>query len=63
MAPCNRKSVLLSGDTPSSEGMLTRYKLVVEEQAFPKSSASSGLSETFLASDNDNIINKYWVNM
>lgn len=36
------------GDTPTCEGMLTRYKVVVEEQAFPKSSASPGLSGTFL---------------
>lgn len=37
------------GDTPSCQGMWTRYKVVVEEQAFPKSSASPGLSGTFLA--------------
>lgn len=49
MVTCNRKSLLDEVRLHLASGMLTRCEVAVDEQAFPKSSASPGLSGTFLA--------------
>lgn len=41
--------IITWSETSFCQGMLTRCEVVVEEQAFPKSSASPGLSGTFIA--------------
>ena len=56
MELCGRKSFLHEVILHRVQRMLTRYKVVVEKQAFPKSSAGLGLLRTPAAqSDNDNM--------